>query len=100
MEEIKDKETNGELKYRIGGGRENIEIVEIGVQKKREGGGTRMFRELEKRTRNMACIYCFTRKSNRIARAFYKAMGFKKVCEIPKFYRNEGAVMYIKRNEK
>ena len=41
-------------------------------------------------------IYLFMGKSNNIAELFYNHMGFRKVSEIPSFYPNDNAVMWIK----
>jgi ribosomal protein S18 acetylase RimI-like enzyme len=41
-------------------------------------------------------IYLFMEKRNNIGELFYNHMGFRKVSEIPSFYPNEDAVMWIK----
>jgi len=89
----------GYLQYKVTD--ENIELTDLFVSPKnrRQGYGTKLIRKLERiaTRRGKVCIYCFTRTSNKTAQAFYEAVGFEKVCSIPKFYRSEGAEMYIKK---
>jgi len=93
------KSPYGRLGYKVTD--ENIELTEIFVEprQRRKGIGTNLVRELERIAidRSKACIYVFTRDSNKSAQEFYKAIGFQKVCDIPGFYRSEGAEMYIKK---
>ena len=41
-------------------------------------------------------IYLFMGKSNNIAELFYNHMGFRKVSEIPSFYPNDDAIIWVK----
>ena len=41
-------------------------------------------------------IYLFMEKSNNMGELFYNHMGFRKVSDIPSFYPNNDAVMWIK----
>jgi len=78
-----------------------MEITQIFVkpQFRRQGVGTSLLREVGKiaSNRSFACIYLFTRESNKGAQKFYEKNGYEKVCTIKGFYRSEGGVMYIKR---
>lgn len=95
----KIKTPEGYYKYRITD--ENVELVSIFVEPehRRKGEGTKMVEKIIAiaKGRRKACIYCFTRKSNKEAKKFYKALGFERVCKIQGFYRSEDGIMYIKR---
>jgi len=98
MEEIKTEK--GYLHYRIWSD-ENLEITDIFIEPdfRRQGEGRKMVQEIEKivREKELACIYLFTRKSNKEAQEFYRVLGFEKVYDIQGFYRSENGIMYIKR---
>ena len=98
MKEIHEniKNSKGYCEYRITD--ENVEITNLFIEPKfrRQGEGKKMVDEVIENSEGKACVYLFTRQSNKSARAFYEAMGFREVCEIEGFYRSEPGIMYIK----
>ncbi len=99
MKEIKKRieSPKGYCGYRITD--ENVEITDIFVQPKfrGEGVGKDMVEKVVNDSGGKACVYLFTRHSNRQAQGFYEAIGFERVCDIDGFYRSEPGVMYIKK---
>ncbi len=91
----------GYLDYRIGSGQENLEVWNLFIKEgeRRKGYGTQLMREVERiaRDRGLACIYLFTRSSNKGAQNFYEKLGYQKIAEIPGFYRSEPGILYVKR---
>lgn len=73
-----------------------IEIFDIKVRsERRKGKGKELFNKLL--VRQPRLIYGFTRESNELGRAFYKALGFRETV-IPNFYQDENAIMIIYEN--
>lgn len=74
-----------------------IELFDIAVRSERgKGIGKSMINELIEKE-NPRIVYGFTRKSNEIARAFYKALGFTEL-KVMNFYPDGLAIMVIYEN--
>lgn len=76
---------------------DTIEIFDIVVRSERgKGIGKSMIEEMIS-LENPFIVYAFTRKTNEIARAFYKAIGFIEI-KIPRFYKGDPVIMVIYEN--
>lgn len=74
-----------------------LEIFDIKVcSQRRKGIGTLLVKEMIE-LENPRVVYAFTRDSNALARAFYKALNFKEIL-IPNFYEEGNAIMVIYEN--
>jgi len=80
---------------------ENLEITNMFVKEnfRRKGFGSKLVRRVAKiaQSRGVSCIYLFTRNSNKGAQRFYGANGFKHICSIPNFYKQEAGELYLKK---
>ena len=103
-----DKNILGTITWDTRGGLDDgvIELVGLGTSSdfKRQGIARELVLSLineakkyfSKAGYKLRVIYLFMEKSNDIGRLFYNHMGFRKVSEIPSFYPNNDAVMWIK----
>jgi len=82
------------LEWRRGSGR-TIEILNIHVNRpdRKKGVGKKMIKQL-KSTVDGNLVFAITRMSNRIAKEFYKKIGFREIAVLGKFYGSEDAVMF------
>ena len=105
---ISDKTILGTISWDTRGGLDDgvIELVGLGTNSdfQRQGVARELVLSLENEARKyfskagykLRVIYLFMEKSNNIGVLFYNHMGFRKVSEIPSFYPNNDAVMWIK----
>lgn len=74
-----------------------LEIYDIAVRSERgKGIGRSMVEEMIEKE-NPRIVYAFTRKTNEIAREFYKALGFTEL-KVMNFYPDGPAIMVIYEN--
>jgi ribosomal protein S18 acetylase RimI-like enzyme len=80
----------GHLKYRLGLD-SSVEIYDLFVdeERRRSGIGRKLVERLLRDDHHS--VYAFTRVQNEMARAFYRAVGFREVI-MPEFYRGGDAV--------
>ena len=83
------------LIHRQGSG-DTWEIFDLAVKSERGVGiGRSMVEQLLSELPNdVTLVYAITRKSNRIAQEFYKALGFRLIGVLTRFYGDEDAAMY------
>lgn len=83
------------LLWREGSG-ETIEIVDLAVgSERRRGIGRSLVNRLLARSEIQGrFVWAITRESNGIARDFYRALGFRPVAVLSRFYLEEDAMMF------
>ncbi len=103
-----DKKILGTITWDTRGGLDDgvIELVGLGTSSdfKRQGIARELVLSLineakkyfSKAGYKLRVIYLFMGKSNNIAELFYNHMGFRKVSEIPSFYPNDDAIIWVK----
>ncbi len=103
-----DKNILGTITWDTRGGLDDgvIELVGLGTSSnfKRQGIARELVLSLineadkyySKAGYKLRVIYLFMEKNNDIGELFYNHMAFRKVSEIPSFYPNDDAVMWIK----
>jgi ribosomal protein S18 acetylase RimI-like enzyme len=72
------------------------EIVDVIVDEpmRRRGLGTQLIKTVKSRIDKDSVIHVFTRRTNGIARLFYKSLGMYEIV-IPGFYPNDDACLFI-----
>jgi ribosomal protein S18 acetylase RimI-like enzyme len=72
------------------------EIVDIAVRSEREKGvGRSMFQSmLDLLPPEVHLVWALCRDENAVGNAFYRGVGFRKLCELPGFYKDSDAVMW------
>jgi len=105
---LSDKKIRGTITWDTRGGLDDgvIELVGLGTSSdfQRQGIAKELVLMLVNEVKEyfskagykLRIIYLFMEKSNNIGELFYNHMGFRKVSEIPSFYPNNDAVMWIK----
>jgi len=105
---ISDKNILGTITWDTRGGLDDgvIELVGLGTNSdfQRQGVAKELVLSLEDEARKyfskagykLRVIYLFMERSNNVGALFYNHMVFRKVSEIPSFYPNDDAVMWIK----
>lgn len=94
LENISRNNGQDYLVWRPGSGG-TAEIFDIAVNTERQKGVGRDMVEELKRTTSASRIFAITRASNSGACRFYKKIGFKLCANLPKFYEDEDAEMYL-----
>lgn len=93
---VLDNDPRDYLVWRQGSG-DTIEIYDIAVGTERGVGKGRRLVELllHRVPADTTMVWAITRRSNRIAIDFYRAMGFKQLAKLVEFYgEKQDAVMY------
>ena len=105
---ISDKNILGTITWDTRGGLDDgvIELVGLGTNSdfQRQGVAKELVLSLEDEARKyfskagykLRVIYLFMERSNNVGALFYNHMVFRNVSEIPSFYPNDDAVMWIK----
>jgi len=77
LNEIKNK--GGYLWWRYGTD-DNVEIIKLWIEPnlRKNGYGTDLIKKLVKKIIYSKIIFVYTKKDNKIARSFYKSVGFKR----------------------
>jgi len=74
-----------------------VQLCDIEAYKKRQGIGKRLLRQMVNNLNSddAHCIYGFTAEKNKVAQAFYKAVGFTVSLKIDDLYKKGGAYLIV-----